>query len=459
MEEERNCVRAHVLVLPFPGQGHIKPMLNLSINLACKGVKVTLATPLYITKSVEIKDSTVVIESYSDGCDEGGIAEAGSLDAYMDSFKDVGTKNISKLIERHEHSTYPVRCLIYSAVLPFLLDIAKRHDLIGASFYTQSCTVNAIYFHAHQGTLITPVQQQTVSLPGLPLLRTQELPSFVHDKETDSSVLQFLLDQFSNVDKTDFLLFNTFDMLEDQVVNWMAEKWPEKMITIGPAVPSFYMNNGVEDGTHNLRNLINADLSSSIKWLNTKETGSVVFVSFGTIARLGENQIEELAWGLKRSNKYFLWVVRDSEEHKLPIKFKDEMSEKGLVVSWCPQLEVLAHQALGCFVTHCGWNSTTEALSLGVPMVAIPQWIDQPTNAKFIEDVWRVGVRAKVDEKGIVISEEIENCIWDVMHGDRWEEIKRNAIRWKKLAMEAVGEGGSSDKNIDTFISRLVCTR
>ncbi|KAK6238767.1 hypothetical protein QUC31_004236 [Theobroma cacao] len=113
--------------------------------------------------------------------------------------------------------------------------------------------------------------------------------------------------------------------------------------------------------------------------------------------------MEEIAWGLKGSESYFLWVVRASEEAKLPKDFMDqETSEKGSVVTWCPQLEVLQHEATGCFVTHCGWNSTLEALSLGVAMVGVPQWTDQSTNAKYIMDVWEMGLKAPADEKGIV---------------------------------------------------------
>ncbi|CAI0390530.1 unnamed protein product [Linum tenue] len=93
--------------------------------------------------------------------------------------------------------------------------------------------------------------------------------------------------------------------------------------------------------------------------------------------------MEELCYGWKNSDHYFLWVVRASEEEKFPPSF-DPSDEKGLVVSWCPQLEVLNHESVGCFVTHCGWNSMLEALSLGVPMVAMPQWTDQGTNAKYI---------------------------------------------------------------------------
>ncbi|MCL7041540.1 hypothetical protein MKW94_018474 [Papaver nudicaule] len=168
--------------------------------------------------------------------------------------------------------------------------------------------------------------------------------------------------------------------------------------------------------------------------------------------------MEEIAWGIRNSNYNFLWVVRATEEIKLPDNFLQETSGKGLVTGWCQQLEVLAHKAVGCFVTHCGWNSILEALSLGVPMVAMPQWTDQPTNAKLIEDVWRVGVRAETDEKGMVKRDKLAESIKVVMEGDRREEIKNNAIRLQELAREAVDEGGSSDKNIDEFVSKILCT-
>jgi pathogen-inducible salicylic acid glucosyltransferase len=88
-------------------------------------------------------------------------------------------------------------------------------------------------------------------------------------------------------------------------------------------------------------------------------------------------------------------------------------------------------------------------------MVAMPQWTDQPTNAKFIVDVWKVGIRIKVDEKGIVTKEEIERCIREVIEGESGKEMKRNSMRLKELAIEAVDEGGSSDKNIEEFVAKL----
>ena len=127
-----------------------------------------------------------------------------------------------------------------------------------------------------------------------------------------------------------------------------------------------------------------------------------------------------------------------------------------MLVSWSPQLEVLSSQAVGCFLTHCGWNSTFEALSLGVPMVGMPQWTDQSTNAKYVEDVWKVGVRVRVGENGVVRREEIELCVRKVMEEESGKEIRINAKKWKELAVEAVLQGGTSDVNINEFVSGLM---
>ena len=91
-------------------------------------------------------------------------------------------------------------------------------------------------------------------------------------------------------------------------------------------------------------------------------------------------------------------------------------------------------------------------------MVAVPQWTDQATDAKFVKDVWGAGIRTKVDPKGFFTREEIEVCIRQVMHGERGLEIKKKSAKWKKLAKEAVDEGGSSDNNIQEFIAQLTRT-
>jgi len=240
-----------------------------------------------------------------------------------------------------------------------------------------------------------------------------------------------------------------------QAVNWLASQRSIK--PIGPTIPSVYLDRQLEDDREYGLSLFKPNLDGCKEWLDSKETGSVVYVSYGSMAALGEEQMAEIAWGLKRSGCYFLWVVRESEKKKLPSNFAEESSEKGLIVTWSQQLEVLAHKSVGCFMTHCGWNSTLEALSLGVPMVAMPQWTDQPTNAKYIADVWHVGIRVEVNQKRIVTKEEVERCIREVMESERSNVIRKNSDKWKKLAKMAVDEGGSSDKNIEEFVTEVVC--
>ncbi|CAK7349213.1 unnamed protein product, partial [Dovyalis caffra] len=236
------------------------------------------------------------------------------------------------------------------------------------------------------------------------------------------------------------------------VADWFAKLWPFR--TIGPTIPSMYLDKQLEDDKDYGISLFKPNNDFYMNWLNDRPKGSVVYVSFGSLVDLKAEQMEELAWGLKRSNCYFLWVVRASEEAKLSKDFAEE-SSKGLVVRWCSQLEVLAHEAVGCFVTHCGWNSSLEALSLGVPMVAMPNRTDQSTNAKYITDVWKMGIKAPVDEKGIARREIIESCLTEILEGEKGKEIKSNACRWKELAKEAVNQGGSSDTNIDEFVATL----
>lgn len=241
-------------------------------------------------------------------------------------------------------------------------------------------------------------------------------------------------------------------MKNEKLVGAMRGLWP--VVMVGPMVPSAYLDQQIDGDTAYGASLWEPTTDQCLRWLDMKPPDSVIYVSFGSMAGISAKQVEEMAWGLEASKRPFLWVIKDSE-NKLPDDFISSIGETGIVVAWCNQLEVLAHQAVGCFVTHCGWNSTLEGLSLGVPMVCVTQWSDQPTNAKFVEEVWKVGVRAEKDEEGIVGRKELEKCIREVMVGERSGEMKNNASKWRDLAKVAVRLGGSSDTNVDHFCSEV----
>jgi len=115
-----------------------------------------------------------------------------------------------------------------------------------------------------------------------------------------------------------------------------------------------------------------------LPWLDARPPRSVLYVSLGSLARVDRGAFEEMAWGLAGSGVPFLWVVRPGsvgggaaadgdEAPPLPDGFEEEARDRGKIVKWAPQSEVLAHAAIGAFWTHCGWNSTLESVCEGVP--------------------------------------------------------------------------------------------
>ncbi|KAH6778332.1 hypothetical protein C2S51_009644 [Perilla frutescens var. frutescens] len=436
--------KPHVLFVPHPAQGHINPTLAFAKRLASEGIKVTFIITTNLSKSAKISDcSSITIDYISDGSEE--VKEPETIEAYFKRIKAVFLVNLADFIQ--SSSASPATLVIYDSTMPWVLDIAQERGLPGAPFFTQSGAVNSIFYHLKQGSLKFPYEDSTVSLPALPTLQISDLPSLSKFMDSNQTVLKVLADQFLNLERAVWVFINTFDMLEKEVVEWMASRWPIK--TVGP---TFLLQQKDDKFSNQTISLFQAKHDSYKEWLDSREIGSVVYVSFGSIASLDKEQMEELALGLIKSNCYFLWVVRSSEMDKLPENFN---SEKGLIAEWCNQPEVLAHRALACFMSHCGWNSTLEALSYGVPLIAMAQWVDQTTNAKFVEDVWGVGVGIRVGQNGIIGREEIAMCIEQVVGGERSIELKRNACRFKKLANEAVEYGGTSANNIQHFISKL----
>lgn len=455
MEEvAKTLIRPHVLVFPLPIQGHINPMLQFSKRLASKGLKITLITTLSHSKQLlpQSQSSPIQIRTVFDGLKDG--EKVDDPEVYLELFQRVVPISLAHLIEEYKVTSHPVKFIVYDCVITWVLDLAWKAGIESAPFFTQSAAVHSVHYHVYQGALKYPFQGSLISMPSIPLLRVDEVPSLLVNPGLYLSINQLNINQSLNFHKASLLLFNTVDKLESQVLDWMRSQWPIK--TIGPTIPSMYLDKRLEDDKEYGLSFFKPETDACLQWLEAKESNSVVYISMGSLASLGVEHIEEIAKGLLKTNKYFLWVVRASEEGKLPPNFKNEVSEKGLVVNWCPQLAVLAHQAIGCFVTHCGWNSTLEAISSGVPLVAMPQWTDQPTNAKYIAEVWRIGVRLKVDDKGVVTRDELEACIREVMEGEQAKEIRSNVAEWKKVAREAMDEGGSSDRNIEEFAARLI---
>ncbi|KAH6821256.1 hypothetical protein C2S53_017386 [Perilla frutescens var. hirtella] len=455
------ATNTHIVAIPFPLQGHINPMIQLCNRLASKGVGVTIITTVSFSSRLQrraesLSNLLINYETVPDWTPD-GVEGLDVYELFFHSFRAAITSGLPDIIVKHIKT---LRAVVYDSCVPWVLEIAHAKGLKGATLFTQPCTVTSVFYHVNKGSLVIPPEDDAseVSLPGMPLLGVKDLPSFVCSDNFYPSLLTLVVEQFSTFEQADWRLFNTFDKLEDEILQWMGKKY--EIRTIGPTVPSMYTDKRLVGNYDYGLSLFKPKLmeSACMKWLDEKEDRSVVYVSFGSIADLSEKQMEEVAWGLMESKCNFLWVVRETEQSKLPQDLVSSglIMERGLIVNWCTQLEVLTHRAVGCFVTHCGWNSTIEALSLGVPMVAMPRWTDQTTTAKLVVDLWRTGVRAEADENEIVTKKEVAARVYEVLQGDRGDEIRTSALKWKELAIEAVSEGGSSDKNITEIARQLL---
>ncbi|KAF3619227.1 Zeatin O-xylosyltransferase [Capsicum annuum] len=143
-----------------------------------------------------------------------------------------------------------------------------------------------------------------------------------------------------------------------------------------------------------------------LEFLDKQDVNSVIFVSFGSTTTLSQEQINELALGLEQSNHRFIWVLRKGSDNKeklrekdgkieLPDGFEERVKGRGMVVNWAPQLDILRHSSTGGFLSHCGWNSCIESMSMGVPLATWPVSYDQPFNAIFVTNLLKIGIPVK----------------------------------------------------------------
>ncbi|KDO40364.1 hypothetical protein CISIN_1g022744mg [Citrus sinensis] len=279
-----SCKRVHCLVLSYPAQGHINPLLQFAKRLEHKGLKVTLVTTYFISKSLHRDSSSpstsISLEAISDGYDEGGSAQTEGVEAYLERFWQIGPRSLCELVENMNGSGVPVDCIVYDSFLPWALDVAKKFGLVGAAFLTQSCVVDCIYYHVNKGLLKLPLLDSQLLLPGMPPLEPQDMPSFVYDLGSYPAVSDMVVKyQFDNIDKADWVLCNTFYELEKEVAQWLGKHWSLK--TIGPTIPSMYLDKQIEEDKDYGFSIFKPNNESCIKWLNDRANGLLFIYHLG----------------------------------------------------------------------------------------------------------------------------------------------------------------------------------
>ncbi|CAN1252994.1 UDP-glycosyltransferase 86A1, partial [Linum perenne] len=256
-------------------------------------------------------------------------------------------------------------------------------------------------------------------------------------------VHQITFAAFEEARCADFVLINTIEELERDTIASLKEVHSAKVHAVGPIFPPGFTTSPVSTSLW-------AE-SDCTQWLNSRTPGSVLYVSFGSYAHVAKHDLVEIARGLALSQVSFLWVLRDDIVSS--DGFREEVSDRGMIVGWCSQKEVLAHVAIGGFLTHCGWNSIHESMWCGVPMLCFPLFVDQFTNRKLVVDDWRVGINL-VDQM-VVTNEEVSRNVSRLMGGKSREEFKERIDEMKKIMVGALEPSGSSEQNFGQFVREL----
>ena len=236
-------------------------------------------------------------------------------------------------------------------------------------------------------------------------------------------------------------MIKTFREIEAKYIDYLSVLSKKKIVPVGPLV---------QEPVHDYEE------NEIIEWLNKKEPSSVVFVSFGSEYFLSREEIQEMAYGLELSMVSFTWVVRFPQGDKanlemaLPKGYLDRVGDIGMVVEgWAPQIKILEHASIGGFVSHCGWSSVMESMKFGVPIIAMPMHLDQPMNARLVEELG-VGVEVKRDMNGRLEREEVAKVIRRVVVEKIGEGIGVKATELK----EKIRNKG--DEEIDGVVQELV---
>nr|QDM38909.1 UDP-glycosyltransferase UGT76J3 [Glycyrrhiza uralensis] len=453
--EEKQRGKGHRLVLmPSPFQGHITPLLQLADILYSKG-----GFSITIVHTVFNSPNTSSFPHFTFHALPGALSdtEASTVDA-VHLTDIINTRCASPLREylavllSQGDKEDPVACFIADGVLHFTQSVCDEFQLPRFVLRTGGASPFLVFasFPLLRQRGYLPVQESRLEEPvvDLPPLKVKDLPLFQsHHPEAFYNLVCRSVD---GCKASSGVIWNTFEELESPALTKLRQQFSVPMYPIGPFHKYFLPGS-------TSTSLLTPD-KSCISWLDGKENKSVVYVSFGSIVAISEAELLEIAWGLANSKQPFLWVirpgiVRGSEWiEPLPSGFLENLGGRGYIVKWAPQEQVLKHPALGAFWTHNGWNSTLESVCEGVPMICAPCFGDQKVNAKYVSDVWKVGVQLPNKLERV----EIEKAIRKLMLGDEANEIRENILNLKEKANVCLEEGGSSYCFLDCLVSDIL---
>ncbi|KAF8400372.1 hypothetical protein HHK36_013670 [Tetracentron sinense] len=434
---------SHVIVLAFPFGSHAAPLHTLVRKLATAAPDVTFSffnTAKSNSSITALEDHDIGnLKAYNvaDGVPENYVY-TGKRQEDIELFMKATPGNFKRAIEVAIEEK-KISCVMSDAFLWFAGDMAEEMKVSWVPLWLSGQFSLSSHFYTdllRDMIAIAGREDEPLDfLPGMSGFHIEDLQEGIvfGDMESPLSIMLHRMGQM--LPRVAAIAINSFEELNPTITNDFKSKF-QKCLNVGP----FSIMSSVPS---------DSDESGCLLWLDGQKTASVAYVGFGRLMTPPPHEQAALAEALEASGVPFLWSLKDSLKVNLPYGFLDRTKGRGNVVSWAPQLRVLAHPAVGVFVTHCGWNSVVESVMGGVPMICRPILGDHRLNGRMVTDVWQIGVGI---EGGVFTR---DGTMWGldlILSKEKGKRMREKIGVIKEMMEKAIGPQGSSSENFKTLL-------
>ncbi|PSS23628.1 UDP-glycosyltransferase, partial [Actinidia chinensis var. chinensis] len=474
----------HFVLIPLLAQGHMIPMTDMARLFAEHGVFVTLVTTphnasrfkstIHRAQGLGLQIRLLEIPfpcqevGLPMGCENLDSVPSRDLIRKFYSALDKLQKPLEQYLQEQQP---PPSCIVSDKCLYWTSKVAKKFRVPRLVFHGMCCfsLLSSHNIKLHNSHRFVNSDSEPFVVPGMPksfeITKAQLPGAFVALPDLDD-----IRDQMQEAESTAYgVLVNTFSELEHGCVEEYGKAIKKKVWCIGPVS---LCNTEILDKFERGNKASIAE-KKCLAWLDSMKQNSVLYACLGSQCRLVPSQLIELGLGLEASNHPFIWVIKTGEGFSEVEKwlseenFEERIEGRGLLIKgWAPQVLILSHPAIKGFLTHCGWNSTIEAVCSGLPMITWPMFAEQFFNEKLVVEILEIGVRVGVEvpvrwgeeEKvGVLVKkEDVKKATEELMDaGEEGESRRKRAQELGVIARRAMEQGGSAHFNLSLLIQDI----
>ncbi|KFK35869.1 hypothetical protein AALP_AA4G047400 [Arabis alpina] len=447
-ETKRSVLKPHILVFPYPAQGHLLPLLDLTHQLCLNGFTISIIiTPKnlpYLSPLLNTHPSAVSAVIFP-------FPGHPSLPPGVENVKELGCSGNILIMASLRQLQEPILNWLSSHPNPpvamisdFFLGWTKDLRIPRFAFFSSGAFLASVLHYVsdkrHVFESTEPVS--LLDLPHSPVFKTEHLPSLI-PQSPSSQDLESVKDTTMNFSSYG-CVFNSCECLEDEYLEYVKQKLGHnRVFGVGP-LSSIGLSKGNCDW--------DVDANALMSWLDGCPNGSVLYICFGSQKVLTKDQCDALALGLEKSMTRFVWVAK---KDPIPAEFEERVAGRGMIVrGWAPQADVLNHLAVCGFLSHCGWNSVLEAMASGTMILAWPMEADQFVDARLLVEHKSVAVRVCEGGNTIPNPHELSRIIAETM-GECAREVRARANEMGRKARAMTEVGGSSSEDLKRLVKEL----